>query len=197
MSQNYSMWHVFAVSYNHSTKECIDPSYYMLCLIIPHKSCPGKDFHLFIEPLIDDLQELWRGVPTFDSFQNRSFNLHAAVLWCIHDYPACSTMPGRVTVGYATCLHCDKDPLSHSMKGKICFIGHHRFLDDNDPWRLKTNLGEVHESTRKPQPFTAAELQAELEKVRCVRPTDSHPPKRKRNDQVIWKLHMGFCDLQY
>ena len=85
------------------------------------------------------------------------------------------------------------------MKGKICFIGHHRFLDDNDPWRLKTDLGEVHKSTRKPQPFTAAELQAELEKVRCVIPgigSDSHPPKRKRNDQrVIWKLCMGFLGL--
>ena len=37
MSQSYSMWPVYAVLYNHAPKECIDPSYYMLCLIIPDK----------------------------------------------------------------------------------------------------------------------------------------------------------------
>ena len=138
-------------------------------MIIPGKSTPGKDFNLFIQPLIDDLQELWRGVPTFDSFRNRSFNLHAAVLWYIHDYPACSTMYGCVSAGYAACLHCDKYPLSHSMKGKICFIGHHRFLEEDDERRLETDLGGVHKSTSKPESFTAVELEAELEKVRHLR----------------------------
>ena len=55
MSQSYNMWPVFVVSYNHSPQECIDPSYYMLCLIIPGKTSPGEDFDLFIQPLIEDL----------------------------------------------------------------------------------------------------------------------------------------------
>jgi hypothetical protein len=28
------------------------------------------------------------------------FALHAAVIWCIHDYPALSMFSGRVTRGY-------------------------------------------------------------------------------------------------
>ena len=135
MATTYSMWPVFAVPYNHSPRECIDPSYYMLCLIIPGKSSPGKDFDLFIEPLLDDLHELWKGVRAFDAFENRMFDLRAAVLWCIHDYPACSTMSGRTTQGYAACLHCDKDPLSYSIKHKLCYIGHHRFLPPDHHWR--------------------------------------------------------------
>jgi hypothetical protein len=40
------------------------------------------------------------------------FDLHAAVLWCIHDYPMLSTLLGRTTKGYYACIHYDKNPLS-------------------------------------------------------------------------------------
>ncbi|XP_066334495.1 uncharacterized protein [Miscanthus floridulus] len=60
---------------------------------------PGKDFDLFLEPLIEELLDLWKGVSTYDACTGRKFNLHAAVLWCIHDFPALSTLSGRTTKG--------------------------------------------------------------------------------------------------
>ena len=90
----------------------------MICLLIPGPSSPGKNFDLFIEPLLDDLHQLWKGVRMYDAFQNGMFDLKAAVLWCTHDYPACSTMSGRTTKGYYACLYCDKNPLSKSIKPK-------------------------------------------------------------------------------
>lgn len=64
----------------------------MMALLIPGPTSPGKDFDIFLEPLIEDLLELWTGVPTYDALTGQKFNLRAAVLWCIHDYPALSTL---------------------------------------------------------------------------------------------------------
>jgi hypothetical protein len=50
---------------------------------------------LFLEPLVEDLLELWSGVRAYDGFSGKMFNLHVAVLWSIHDYPALSILLGR------------------------------------------------------------------------------------------------------
>ena len=60
-----------------------------LTLLIPGRK--GKDFFLLLEPLIEELLKLWSGAPTYDAFSDAMFQLHAAVIWCIHDYPALST----------------------------------------------------------------------------------------------------------
>ena len=82
----------------------------MMVLLIPGPSSPGKDFDVFLKHLVDDLLELWKGVDAYDAKTEKSFKLHATVLWCIHDYPTLSTLSGRTTKGYFACIHCDKDP---------------------------------------------------------------------------------------
>jgi hypothetical protein len=100
MSSSYSMWLVFLIPYNFPPWVCIEQSNFMMGLLIPGRECPGKDFDVFLEPLIEELQELWKGVPAFDALSEKMFALHAAVIWCIHDYPALSMFSGRVTRGY-------------------------------------------------------------------------------------------------
>ena len=73
----------------------------------------------------------------FDASNGKKFDLHAAVIWCIHDYPALSTLSGRVTGGYYACVRCDKNPCSKRLRSKICYIGHRRFLPMEHPWRRK------------------------------------------------------------
>jgi len=90
----YSMWHVFVVPYNLPPWACMQESNFMMALLIPGPTCPGKDLDLFLEPLIDDLLELWKGVRTYDALTRKIFNLRATILWCIHDYPALSTLSG-------------------------------------------------------------------------------------------------------
>jgi hypothetical protein len=39
----------------------------MMALLIPGPTCPGKDFDVFLEPLIEDLLDLWKGVRITDA----------------------------------------------------------------------------------------------------------------------------------
>jgi hypothetical protein len=81
----YSMWHVFVVPYNLPPWECMEESNFMMTLLIPGLASPEKDFDLFLEPLVEDLLELWSGVRAYDGLSGKMFNLRAVVLWCIHD----------------------------------------------------------------------------------------------------------------
>ena len=47
-----------------------------------------KDMNVYIEPLIDELLKLWNGITMYDvsrPIQQRQFQLHAMVVWTIHD----------------------------------------------------------------------------------------------------------------
>ena len=112
----------------------MDQSNFMMALLIPGPKAPGKDFNVFLQPLIQDLLDLWKGVRTYDAFTDKMFTLHAAILWCIHDYPALGTLSGRSTKGYFACIHCDEDPLSQALNNKIGYLGHRRFLPADHPW---------------------------------------------------------------
>ncbi|RLM61630.1 uncharacterized protein C2845_PM14G07560 [Panicum miliaceum] len=87
MTNSYSIWPVIAVPYNFPPWMCMDQSNYIL-----GTKSPGKDFHVFIQPLIVDMLKLWEGVSTYDAYECKDFILRAAILWGIHDYPALGTM---------------------------------------------------------------------------------------------------------
>jgi len=179
-------------------------SNFMMALLILGPKSPGKDFDIFLEPLIEDLLELWKGVRTFDARTHKTFSLRAAVLWCIHDYPALSTLSGRTTKGYFACTHCDKNPLSYSLRSKIGYIGHFRFLPKGHRLRRNNEFVGLHESNEQPSQFTIEELLAELEKVKDVRPGKQQEcGKRKRCDMEgrhvgrIWSRMVSLWQLPY
>jgi hypothetical protein len=163
MSTQYSMWPVLLTPLNLPPWECVNPANCFMSLLIPGPTSPGKDFDLFLEPLIEELLELWNGVSTLDACTGKKFDLHAVVLWCIHDYPALSTLSGRTTKGYYACIHCDKDPLSRGIRNKICFIGHRRYLARTHEWRKSSAFDGKPEKRDQPGKFTLEELRRELE----------------------------------
>lgn len=60
----------------------------LLCLgVIPGPHAP-KDIGTFLSPLIDELEDLARGVPAYDSRSNHPFALHAYLIACFGDMPA-------------------------------------------------------------------------------------------------------------
>jgi hypothetical protein len=140
----------------------------MMALLIPGPTCPGKDFDVFLEPLIEDLLELWKGVHTYDALTGKPFNLRAAVLWCIHDYPALSTLCGRTTKGYFACIHCDKHPLSFRLRSKIGYFGHFCFLPKGHHLRRNNEFAGLFESNEAPGKFSTEELLAELKKLKML-----------------------------
>ena len=56
-STSYSMWPVFVVPYNMPPWACMDQSNFMMSLLIPGPHSPGKDFDVFMEPLVEELLE--------------------------------------------------------------------------------------------------------------------------------------------
>ena len=57
------------------------------------------------------LLELWKGVGAFDaSNSHKVIDLLFVVIWSIHDYPILSTLVGRVTEGYYSCVYLDNNP---------------------------------------------------------------------------------------
>ena len=88
--------------------ECVNPSNCFMSLLTLGPTSPGKDFDVFLEPLIEELKELWKGVNTFHVLycdNKKGFTLCAAVIWCIHDFPALSTLLGQTTKGYYACVY--------------------------------------------------------------------------------------------
>jgi hypothetical protein len=82
-----------------------------------------------MQPLIEDLQKLWKGGPTRDmSEPEKKIQLCIDVMYYTHDYPALGTMSGRVTSGYNACVKCDKEKLATRIINKNFYIGHHCFL---------------------------------------------------------------------
>lgn len=200
MSSSYSMWPVFVVPYNGPPWACMEQSNFMMALLIPGPKCPGKDLDVFLEPLIEELLELWKGVRTYDACSASMFDLHAAILWCIHDYPALGTLSGRTTKGYYACVRCDKDPCSKKLRHKICYIGHRRFLPRDHPWRKRKEFNGENETRAKPWELSTEELLQQLDNVRDVRP-GKHPQsgnKRKRQaDGQVYTRRVCLFDLPY
>jgi hypothetical protein len=197
----YSMWPVFVVPYNLLPWECMEESNFMMALLISGLASPGKGFDLFLEPLVEDLLELWSGVHAYDG--SKMFNLYAAVLWGIYDYPALSTLLGCTTKGYFACIHCEKHRLSYSLRSKIGHFGHYHFLPNGHrPWNDNEFAG-IHERNDPSGEFSMEELLAKMEKVKDVRPgKPKSSGKRKHSDLEgrkveIWSGMVSSWKLPY
>ena len=199
MSSSYSMWLVFLIPYNFPPWECVEQSNFIMGLLIPGRECLGKDIDVFLEPLVEEFLELWKGVPTVDALSEKKFDLHAAVIWCIHDYPALSTLSGRVTRGYYACVYCDKNPCSKRIRNKICYIGHRRFLASDHAWRRSNVFDGKVETREKPEKFTMDELMEQLERVKDVRPGKHLKTKNRKRDEEgqCRKRRSSLWDLPY
>ncbi|EUC56560.1 transposase family Tnp2 protein [Rhizoctonia solani AG-3 Rhs1AP] len=86
-SRKQSCWPLLAFNYN-LNPEIRFRLENLLCLgVIPGPKAP-KDIGTFLSPLIDELEDLARGVPAFDSRHNRPFALRAYLITCFGDMPA-------------------------------------------------------------------------------------------------------------
>ncbi|RVX13245.1 hypothetical protein CK203_018034 [Vitis vinifera] len=109
----------------------------------PHS--PGKEIDVYLRPLIDELKELWHdGIETYDVSIGQYFKMYATILWTINDFPAYGMLSGWSTKGYMACPVCNVDTSSQSLRSKICYMGHRRYMPTNHPWR-KSRLHDEHD----------------------------------------------------
>ncbi|KAK6794141.1 hypothetical protein RDI58_007594 [Solanum bulbocastanum] len=90
-------------------------------------NCPRDAIDTYLQPLIEELKELWEvDIETYDASTKQNFKLHASFLWTINDFPAYGNLSGWSTKGKLACPCCNKDTASIRLANdkEQCFMGH-------------------------------------------------------------------------
>nr|XP_027101673.1 uncharacterized protein LOC113722592 [Coffea arabica] len=161
MSSTHSTWPVVLIPYNLPPWMCMKQPYFMLSLLIPGPSSPGNNIDVYLQPLVKELTELWDfGIQTYDASQKENFQLHAALLWTISDFPGYAMLSGWSTKGEYACPVCHKFTharrLTHSFKH--CYMGHRRFLDSKHKFRKQAQLFDGTEEYGKRPPLQTGDM---------------------------------------
>ena len=82
------MWPIILIPCNLPPWMCMKQSFFMLSLLIPSPNALGNDIDVYLQPLIDELKELWdNGVETYDASKKHNFFfMHATLLQTISDF---------------------------------------------------------------------------------------------------------------
>jgi hypothetical protein len=127
-------------------------------MLIPGKNSLGNNIDVYLQPLIDELKDLWgKGVETWDAKEKKNFNLRAILLWTINDFPTYVTLSGWSTEGKFACPYCHKDTDFLWLKcgSKHCYMGHRRFLPMDHKWRKnKASFNNTMETREPPVPLS-------------------------------------------
>ena len=139
-----SLTPVIVFNYNLPPWMATKKYFVMLFLLIPTKlSLTGCNIDVFIQPLVDELQQLWSRtrVPTGDARAHMKmpiFNLRAVLLWTLHDFPAYGLIFGLTTKGFKGCLVCGPHTISRRsrilQKNLYCNC-HRRYLPQDHYFR--------------------------------------------------------------
>lgn len=113
--------------------------YMLLSLVIPGPHSPKGKIDVYLQPLIDELQQLWiDGVVTYDASKRQNFQLRATLMWTINDFPAYGMLSGWSTAGRLACPTCKENSKAFTLKrGRKTswFDCHRQFLPDNHAFR--------------------------------------------------------------
>ncbi|XP_039140530.1 uncharacterized protein LOC120277753 [Dioscorea cayenensis subsp. rotundata] len=203
MSSSYSVWPVVLVPYNLPPWLCMKDQHIMMSLLIPGPKAPGNDIDVYLEPLIDELQCLWEsGVETYDALSKSNFQLRAALLWTINDFPAYANLSGWSTKGKLACPVCNLETSSRRLKNghKTCYLGHRRFLPTNHSWRKNAKAFDgTKENRSAPKQLTGDDIVEQYSQFSQIT-FGKASKKRKRGDVLLfgnWRKKSIFFQLSY
>ncbi|XP_074379633.1 uncharacterized protein LOC141720881 isoform X1 [Apium graveolens] len=201
MTSTYSLWPVILIPYNMPHWASPNGTNYLMSLLIPGPKSPGKDYDVFLQPLIEELKQLWDGIDAYDSYKGCMFKLKAAVLWTINDFSGYAYLSGWSTAGKLACPMCLEDTRSRRITDKQYFTGHRCYLNKDHPWRKSKEYDGSSEFRGPPRNFTGEDILKQLEEV-PVRTTGKSPnnlsrkQKRGAND-LNWSKRSILFDLPY
>ncbi|XP_024005009.1 uncharacterized protein LOC112082142 [Eutrema salsugineum] len=136
----YTTWPVLLVNYNMSPTLCMKAENVMLSMLILGSSAPSNNIDVYLQPLIEDLQDLWNeGLDVYDAFSKQAFNLRAILLWTISDYPVLGTLAGCKVKGKQACNVCGKDTPFRWLQfsRKHVYLGNRIRLRPGHPYRRR------------------------------------------------------------
>jgi hypothetical protein len=189
MSSTYSMWPIVVMPYNLPPWKCMKEPFMMMSLLIPGRNSPGKDIDVYLRPLINELKDLWEfGVRTYDAYKKKYFQLHAAIMWTINDFPAYGDLSGWSTKGYLACPVCNNETPHRKLRNKICYMYHRRFLPEHHIWRRSRLFDGQPEYRPKPRELSGIDLLQQLEAINDIN-FGKHPNNKKRKrtpEELNW-----------
>ncbi|XP_042950146.1 uncharacterized protein LOC122282038 [Carya illinoinensis] len=201
LAKPYSIWPVILVLYNLPPWSCMKDQFFMTSLLIPGPKSPGNDIDVYLQPLVDELVELWEhGVPTYDASTKGTFTLHAALMWTINDFPAYGNLSGWSTKGKLACPSCNANTESNWLKfgRKQCYMGHRRFLPPDHIWRSKKGLFNGKEDHRiPPRVLSGSDIVSQLHMVGDVQFGKSRRKRKRTSEELNWTKISIFFKLPY
>ncbi|KAL4283366.1 hypothetical protein GQ457_16G015240 [Hibiscus cannabinus] len=165
-------WPVIIIPYNLPPWICMKQSNFILSLLISGPKGPGNNIDVYMQPLVAELHELWEvGVETFDAATNKTFQLRAALMWTINDFPANANLSGWSTRGEYACPCCGYSTASKWLKHsrKFCYMCHRRWLEPNHMFRTdKHSFDGTEEYRIAPSPPTGTDVLRQLEALNGI-----------------------------
>ncbi|XP_074314888.1 uncharacterized protein LOC141651059 [Silene latifolia] len=200
--KSYSCWPVILTPYNLPPSLCMKRQFMFLTLIIPGPKSPKGNLDVYLQPLIAELNDLWeRGAITYDVSRKNNFNLKAAIIWTISDFPAYGMLSGWSTAGKFACPYCMERTGSFYLKNgsKYSWFDCHRtFLPIDHEFRLNRSAftrNRVEPSSPPPR-LNGEEV---WNCVSCLpKGTDlTFSTDKRKNKKDGWKRQCIFWQLPY
>ena len=163
----YSTWPVTLMNYNVAPWLTTKRYFVMLSILIPGPRAPtGDDFDTLLEPLVEELEQLWYdGILMHDAARFRGENMFimkVMIVFCIHDFPAYGMVAGCVTEGYHGCPICGPNTTSRRLlflKKDVYDNRARMHLRDDHEMRSNTrDIRDAVELRAAPRRVTGAEV---------------------------------------
>lgn len=159
-------------------------------MLIPGPKSPGMNIDVYLQPLIDELKDLWeKGALTWDAKVRKNFTLHAVLLWTINDFPAYAMLSGWSTKGKFACPYCHKftEYLWLKFGCKHCYLGYRRFLPQNHRWRRnKSSFNNKVETREALVPLTGEEVLQEYDSFEQPKFGQGTRKRKQREEETRW-----------
>ncbi|XP_048599975.1 uncharacterized protein LOC106374078 [Brassica napus] len=106
----HSLWPVIVTPYNLPPGMCMKREFLYLSVLVPGPTHPRKSLDIYLQPLIEELQMLWKdGVEAYDISMKEIFKIRADLMWTISDFSAYGMLSGWTTHGRLSCPYCQDE----------------------------------------------------------------------------------------
>lgn len=205
--KQFSSWPVIVTPYNLPPGVCMKAEHMFLTVLVPGPDNPKNQLDVYLQPLIAELKQLWEvGVNSYDISKKQNFQLRAALMWTISDFPAYSMLSGWGTAGRLACPHCMNETDAFTLKcshKQSWFDNHRKFLPPDHVYRRnRVNFRKGKTVTKDPPPIrTGTDILRELDRLGLKKVTEIgaaavNKTIRKKTG-CGWKKRSIFWDLPY
>ncbi|CAL2227869.1 unnamed protein product [Prunus armeniaca] len=196
LNQHHSTWPIFVFPYNLPPWKCMKKEYMMMTVLITEDL--GRSIDVYLRLLVDELKDLWtNSVRMYDKSTRKMFTLRAAVMWTVTDFPAYAMVSGWSTKGYMACPVCKEDVTSGWHAGKVCYLGHWRWLPWDHEWREKDKEFDGNTERRpRPREWSGDEILDQLNRLDFA-PFGKIVSRIRPSTHMNWTHKPMFFELPY